>query len=130
MNGERFLNKTVNTDGKGLWSRRRGPVTITKIVWTTSPPNEYRDEPETLLRVFLDPRTWDNSVHGLVYTDGTFRKELRDLLVELHAIGELPDLPWSELNYTEQGMQGGCYRACTEGCTEHPPSVHMILGRW
>lgn len=128
--GSQQVDITLHTDGRGLWSRRQGAVKVKRVDWKVYPPTHYRGEPETLVRLHLDG--WTNENDGLVYTDKQFKTEARDALMRLAIEGQLPALPWDELNYTEQGMQGGHYGACKEDCADptHAPSVSMILGSW
>jgi hypothetical protein len=60
------------------------------------------------LRVYFDTDTWDVNVHGLIYTDRGFLKELREFL---NAHG----LPGADVSYSEQGMQGDDYVSLDAG---------------
>ena len=106
---------TVKTDGKGLWSHKVTDVSIIDIEWDIG--REEDEEPEYMVKVYFDPKTWSPERDGLIYTDEGFRKELCKKLVTMSCSGELPKLPWDKIDYTEQGMQGDDY-------------VHMILGGW
>lgn len=104
----------VKTSGTGLWSNIARDVKIIKLEWNV----EHEDEgSETFVRVVFDPTTWNTEKDGLIYTDVPFQNELRIELLKLQAVGQLPNLPWSDISYTEQGMQGDDY-------------VDMILGQW
>lgn len=136
LSGEIPVDAVLNTDGSGLWSRRKGPVKLKKLEWKTFPKWEDPDragENETYVRIYLDGRSWQNHRDGLVYTDKLFLQEARILVTTAAAMGLVPKgLPWGKLSYTEQGMQGGHYRDCKPTCRKpgHRPSVSLILGSW
>lgn len=126
LEGSVQTNFTCHTDGRGFWSNIAKEVKIIKIKWYPSRyPEDYDEkkegkpyEPEFLVRVYFDPRAWDIKKYGLIYTDEMFRKTLEERVVKLAGNNVLPkNMPWKEIDYTEQGMQG----------EDH---VHMILGVW
>ena len=89
---------TLHTGGDSLWSdgsERR--VSITKFLVR---PFDNADFGE--LRVFFDPKAWDVYERGLIYTDTLFLLELREHL-------KLFGVDVSNLDYSEQGMQGDDY---------------------
>lgn len=92
-------NPVLSTDGSGYWSTTAKQVTITDIkledIILELDENRYYGE----LKVFFDMNTWDTSRDGLIYTDRKFLKELRSFLKE-------HDLPYKDVEYSEQGMQG------------------------
>lgn len=106
----------VRTDGKGLWTDVKKDVDIRLIEVISD------ERGETFVRVF--PRNWNNDTEGLIYTDPGFRKSLREKLEKL----KVEAVNWKKLDYTEQGMQGGCRFSCPDSCKSHPPFVHMIIG--
>lgn len=86
------------TDGNGYWSNVSQLVRTTKI--EVSYFNKERDFGE--LRVYFNTALWDTKKNGLIYTDKTFLKQLKD---ELELIG----LDAADVEYSEQGMQGNNY---------------------
>lgn len=97
-----------NTNGQGLWSREIRAVTITDI--KLMPGLKWRGEKSIFgeLRVYFDTETWDTGKDGLIYTDRGWLKELRAFLKQ-HG------LPGTDVEYSEQGMQGDDYVSCDAG---------------
>lgn len=124
MDGELKTRIKVTTGGNGLWSNVAKDVVVNRIVW------DGNDDGETFVKLYLDGRTWSQKKDGLIYTDETFKKNMRKILTKLQSKGELPDLPWEDLDYTEQGMQGGHRFGCPDDCKSCKLYVHMILGSW
>ena len=96
----------LHTDGKGLWSDEARKVFVTGL-------RVYGYGQETMhgfggLRVYFNPSKCNIHEHRLIYTDDRFIEELRD---RLHARG----LPYHDVNYSEQGMQGDDYVSCAVG---------------
>ena len=90
------VNATLNTNGRGYWSRTATAVEIVDM--QLGYVAEDRDYGE--LRVYFNTDTWDVNTMGLIYTDKQFRQELNDFLVA-------QGLATAE--YSEQGMQGDNY---------------------
>lgn len=90
------LLTTISTSGTGYWSDAVKPVDITKLKLFVS---EDEDEVWGELRVYFDPKTWDTSKHGLVYTDQPFAGKLKGTLQAIGLVG-------ADIGYSEQGMQG------------------------
>jgi hypothetical protein len=88
----------LQTAGTGYWSEVAKEVKCTDIA--VSYINEEEDFGE--LRVYFDPRSWDTSKDGLIYTDRLF---LDLLCSELLGAG----LNSVDVEYSEQGMQGRNY---------------------
>jgi hypothetical protein len=88
---------TLHTDGTGYWSKEARAVTVTKL--ELSYVNEDGDFGE--LRVYFDTATWDVATMGLIYTDALFEDELLAYLKS--------SLTTTDVNYSEQGMQGDDY---------------------
>ena len=60
------------------------------------------------MRVYFNTDTWDVNKHGLIYTDKQFMQELRDTLNNA-------GFDASDVDYSEQGMQGDNYVSCDVG---------------
>ena len=88
----------LNTDGSGFWSRTATQVTITDM--RIGYVNSERDFGE--LCVYFNTQEWDCNKLGLIYTDRLWLNELRE---HLDSIG----LPGTDVEYSEQGMQGDDY---------------------
>lgn len=88
----------LHTDGSGLWSNRAAEVSVTAL------EVPYIDEESDFgeLCVHFDTDTWDVEQHGLIYTDNLFERELKTLLKSM-------GLDASDIDYSEQGMQGDEY---------------------
>lgn len=97
---------TLNTDGKGLWSRQAKSVTVTGIDCILS---QMEDDEEVKiygeLCVRFDTASWNTDKDGLIYTDDLFLKELREFLLSQGFTAESVN----EVFYSEQGMQGDEY---------------------
>lgn len=91
-------NLTLNTNGKGLWSKWKRNVAITEM----KVESEWNE-----LMVFFDVCTWNIDEYGLIYTDSCFEKEL------LKYFNETLDFDFKitpkHVSYSEQGMQGYNY---------------------
>ena len=98
------VNATLNTNGKGYWSRTATAVEVTGLQLAYT--NDELDFGE--LRVRFNTNTWDTSKHGLIYTDEQFMRELKALLTSL-------GFDASDVDYSEQGMQGDKYVSCDVG---------------
>lgn len=108
--GSVALALTVETSGKGLWSKRETTVKLTKLDWEQA-------DGEITAYLYFDPNTWDVERDGLIYTDPIFIRLLKMSLAQLERTGTLPKFGWENVNYTEQGQQGADY-------------VHLIVGVW
>jgi hypothetical protein len=103
-------NITLNTDGKGLWSRQSKPVTVTGIdCIITKMEDEDRLFGELMVR--FDTVSWDTDKDGLIYTDDLFLQELHTLLKSQGFTVEASD----DVSYSEQGMQGDEYVSLDAG---------------
>ena len=98
------VTATLNTNGKGYWSRKATAVEITGLQLAYT--NDELDFGE--LRVFFNTKTWDVNKDGLIYTDKQFMQELKELLVQ-------KVFDTSDLSYSEKGMQGDTYVSCDVG---------------
>ena len=98
------VTATLNTNGKGYWSRKATAVEITGL--QLSYTNDELSFGE--LRVFFNTKTWDVNKDGLIYTDKQFMRELKDLLTA-------KGFDASDVSYSEQGMQGDTYVSCDVG---------------
>lgn len=86
------LDAILKTSGKGLWSRVSKDVRVVGY--------EFVDPYE--LRVYFDKRTWKVELHGLIYTDDAFLRQIRKLICAKHKTV-------TKIEYSEQGMQGDDY---------------------
>ena len=86
------------TAGDGYWSNVSKAVEITDMRVTYV--NDEKDFGE--LRVYFNTATWDVNTDGLIYTDSDFLNELQLFLGQKGLAG-------SDVNYSEQGMQGDNY---------------------
>jgi hypothetical protein len=98
------VNATLNTNGKGYWSRTAKPVEVTGL--QLSYINDELDFGE--LRVRFAAASWDVNKLGLIYTDELFMTELKELLTSM-------GFDASDVDYSEQGMQGDTYVSCDVG---------------
>ena len=89
---------TFNTNGRGYWSRTAKAVEIVDM--RVAYINDEKDFGE--LRVYFNTDTWDVNTMGLIYTDKQFRRELKELLTA-------KGFDASDVDYSEQGMQGDTY---------------------
>ena len=98
------VNATLNTNGKGYWSRKATAVEITHLQLAYI--NDELSFGE--LRVRFNTNTWDVNELGLIYTDKQFMRELKELLTA-------KGFDASDVSYSEQGMQGDAYVSCDVG---------------
>ena len=95
---------TLNTNGKGYWSRTAKSVHIVDMrIGYISDEKDFGE-----LCVYFNTQDWNVNTDGLIYTDSLFMKELQ---VFLNVYG----LPGSDVSYSEQGMQGDDYVSCDVG---------------
>lgn len=88
----------MHTAGDGYWSDHAAAVTVTNMA--VSYINDEGDFGE--LRVYFDTSSWDVNQHGLIYTDSKFISDLREFCT-------VQGLDGSDIDYSEQGMQGDNY---------------------
>ena len=98
------VNATLNTNGKGYWSRTATAVEVTGLQLAYT--NDELDFGE--LRVRFTAASWDVNKLGLIYTDKLFMTELKALLTTM-------GFDASDVDYSEQGMQGDTYVSCDVG---------------
>lgn len=87
---------TIETSGKGLWSREKRKVKVTGV---------HIGYGNREVQVYFSKKSWDPDEHGLIYTDPLFLKQLRKRLIE----NGVPKKVAQDIDYTEQGMQGDDY---------------------
>ena len=92
------VNAKLNTGGGGYWSNTKTAVEITALQLAYT--NDELDFGE--LRVRFNVATWDVNKLGLIYTDKQFLQELKELLTS-------KGFDASDVDYSEQGMQGDNY---------------------
>ena len=95
--------KTLKTNGKGFWTSVAKSVKITGL-------NLRHDEEFVWgeLQVMFSEKSWDVDRYGYIYTDDLFLKQLRKYLISI-------GLDSSDVNYSEQGMQGDNYVSLDAG---------------
>jgi len=98
------VTATLNTSGGGYWSNTKADVEITGLQLAYT--NDELDFGE--LRVYFNTATWDVNKLGLIYTDKQFMTELVALLTA-------KGFDASDVDYSEQGMQGDTYVSCDVG---------------
>jgi hypothetical protein len=100
----RVDNVVLHTNGRGFWSREQRAVSVVRLeIGYVNEDNTFGE-----LCVYFDTSTWDPNKHGLIYTDELFMQELRR---QLDTMG----LASSDVDYSEQGMQGDNYVSCDVG---------------
>lgn len=102
-----MIYTTLNTNGRGYWSRTAKAVDVTKL--DLQYINNERDFGE--LCVYFTADSWDVSTMGLIYTDKQFKAELREYLVSLG----FTQAEAHDVDYSEQGMQSDNYVSCDVG---------------
>ena len=97
-------NVTLNTDGRGLWSRQSKSVIVTGLNCIIT---KMEDEDRLFgeLMVEFDTSSWNTDKDGLIYTDDQFLKELQTFLKSQGFTVETAN----DVSYSEQGMQGDEY---------------------
>jgi hypothetical protein len=106
------LNGSASTDGKGLWSNHKTNVNIKECdIHYLSRHTEKRDRFHAELRVYFSMKDWDTRKHGLIYTDKTWIKHLRNILCE----NGFSKKAARAVDYSEQGMQGDDYVSLDAG---------------
>ena len=89
------INETFHTSGDGYWSNEKKAVTIQSVHVV-----ELEDISTFMVNVIFDTNDWNTEEDGLIYTDPQALSELKTILADHIAYD------FSELKYTEQGMQG------------------------
>ena len=100
------VSATLNTNGRGYWSRTATAVDITKMDLQYC--NNDKDFGELCVYFATDDfsaNEWDTSTDGLIYTDKLFLQELR---AYLQTIG-FSEAEAMDVSYSEQGMQTDNY---------------------
>lgn len=97
------VNAVLQTSGDGYWSEVAKCVTVTGIAVNYICEDESFGE----LCVYFND-SWDVDNDGLIYTDERFMGELQDMLTQMGLDG-------SDVDYSEQGMQGDDYVSCDVG---------------
>jgi hypothetical protein len=90
---------TLNTNGRGYWSRAVKAVRIVDMRLGYIADDKDFGE----LCVYFNTEDWDVNKDGLIYTDKQFRTELNAFLVSQGLCA---------VEYSEQGMQGDDYVSC------------------
>jgi hypothetical protein len=85
----------LHTDGTGYWSKSKREVEVVELELAAT----YAKRTAGELRAHFTKASWDTKQHGLIYTDATFLKGLKEHLKSL-------GFRVSDVTYSEQGMQG------------------------
>jgi hypothetical protein len=91
----------ASTDGKGNWSTAKKTVHFILEMPYALNISPYDGKYYGSMNAYFLPEEWDTTKDGLIYTDDTFEKGVRDTLRRAgfkHG---------NDLEYSEQGMQGG-----------------------
>jgi len=113
------------TDGKGLWSRDKRTITIRRIELDyISPDIDFADTTDSdglyivtdsndlyvTFRVYFTKKDWNIHKHGLIYTDDSFIRDLRNGMNKMPQFdGVFTTRGDAAVDYTEQGQQGDNY---------------------
>jgi len=98
------------TKGDGYWSGSIRTVTTTKIEMEVGEASvnlwSFGVHLPVYFRAFFPKRSWETDKDGLIYTDSLWIKNFREQFKS-----RFRSLAWmaDEIDYTEQGMQGGNY---------------------
>lgn len=89
------------TNGRGYWSgvTKDVPIQRIELAWY----NDRMDFGE--LQVYFDPKDWDITRDGLIYTDPQWESDFKELLKKIGFSQEAAN----DVNYSEQGMQNVKY---------------------
>jgi hypothetical protein len=92
---------SASTDGKGFWSTAKKTIHFVLEMPYAININPYKGTYYGSMNAYFLPEEWDTTKDGLIYTDRTFEKGVRDTLRRAGFKYA------SNLHYSEQGMQGG-----------------------
>ncbi len=94
----------ARTNGSGFWSSTKKEVPLIKMQLCNFSQNFGE------LRVYFDLKSWNPKEDGLIYTDKLWLEDFYEILFSIGFPRNLPrtDLG-SEIDYSEQGMQGHDY---------------------
>jgi hypothetical protein len=98
---DRRVNFVTRTSGDGYWSIQIKTVRINRVELT------YVNEEGTFgeLRAYFDPAEWDTDKDGLIYTDPAWIESFINCMATLG----FSEAALQDIDYSEQGMQGGNY---------------------
>ena len=98
MNFDRTVNFITHTDGSGYWTELAKTVRINRVELA------YVDDEDSFgeLRAYFDKKEWDVDNDGLIYSDRGWMASFLSCMATLgFSVQAL-----SDINYSEQGMQG------------------------
>ena len=97
------------TDGKGFWSTVAKKVNLISFdVYCY----EYDEEYHGGMNIYFCTSSWNVDKYGLIYTDEQFMNQFREILkLDYGFTSE----EVSDVDYSEQGMQGRNYVSCDIG---------------
>ena len=102
MTFDRRVNFVTKTGGRGYWSTVAKTVKINRVTlaWV-SDDGDFGE-----LRAFFDPKEWNVSYNGLIYSDMAWKHSFLTCMEK--EFGFSPDAIL-DVSYSEQGMQGETY---------------------
>jgi len=102
---EEVTRGVASTDGRGNWSTAKKSIQFFLEAPSSIGIDHYTGRPRYhgSMNAYFDPREWNTQKLGLIYTDRTFLKGVRDALKK--AGFKYPH----DLEYSEQGAQGDVY---------------------
>ena len=102
MNLDQQVNFVTKTDGRGYWSTTSKTVRINRVelAYVDEDTNDFGE-----LRAYFDPKEWNISSDGLIYTDSGWMNSFKACMSTLgFGAAALEDV-----GFSEQGMQGYDY---------------------
>ena len=103
MNLDQQVNFVTKTDGRGYWSTTAKTVRINRVelAYVDEDTNDFGE-----LRAYFDPKEWNISSDGLIYTDMSWKHSF--LTCMENELGFSPEAIL-DVCFSEQGMQGYDY---------------------
>ena len=98
---DQTVNFRTRPDGRGLWSATEKFVTVNRVrVAYLDDDGDFGE-----LRAYFDPAEWDTDKDGLIYTDPAWIESFINCMATLG----FSEAALQDIDYSEQGMQGGNY---------------------
>ena len=96
------FNCFCKTAGNGLWSRCERKVDVYGLTVSYVDSELEMVDFEAHFKV----KSWDIQKHGLIYTDKLWISQFREVMSDKFSLSKICS---DDIDYTEQGMQGGGY---------------------